>query len=82
MSSTLNRIIQIDALIRAGAYPSVALLRERFEVGERTIYSDIDYLKSTYRAPIRYSRSHRGYYYADPTWVLPTIIATELQANY
>jgi predicted DNA-binding transcriptional regulator YafY len=61
MSSTLNRIVQMDALIRAGAYPSVAMFRERFEVSERTVYHDIDYFKSTLRAPIRYSRSHGGY---------------------
>ncbi|MFL5802319.1 MAG: helix-turn-helix transcriptional regulator [Roseiflexaceae bacterium] len=76
MSSTLNRIVQMDSLIRAGKYPSVADFTARFEVSERTVYHDIDYFKSTLRAPIRYSRSHGGYYYADPTWVLPTIITT------
>src|SRR5690349_20839404 len=77
MSSTLNRIVQMDALIRAGRYPSVAVFQQRFEVSERTVYHDIEYFKSTLRAPIRYSRSRGGYYYADPTWVLPTIITTE-----
>jgi len=77
MSSTLNRIVQIDALIRSNAYPSVSALATRFEVSERTIYSDIDYFKSTLQAPIRYSRSHGGYHYTDPTWLLPSVIATE-----
>lgn len=55
MSSTLNRIVQIDTLIRSNTYPSVSALAARFEVSERTIYSDIDYFKSTLQAPIRYS---------------------------
>jgi predicted DNA-binding transcriptional regulator YafY len=77
MSTTLNRIVQMDALIRTGRYPSVTDFATRFEVSTRTVYNDIDYLKSTHRAPIRYSRSQGGYYYADPTWVLPTILTTE-----
>jgi hypothetical protein len=77
MSSTLNRIVQMDALIRAGGYPGVADFKARFVVSARTIYSDIDYFKSTLRAPIIYSRSQGGYAYTDPTWPLPTIITTE-----
>jgi predicted DNA-binding transcriptional regulator YafY len=77
MSSKLNRIVQMDTLIRSGRYPGVALFVERFEVSERTVYDDVDYLKSTLRAPLKYSRSNGGYYYTDPTWVLPSVIATE-----
>lgn len=77
MSSKLNRIVQMDMLIRAETYPSVANFKARFEVSERTIYDDIDYLRSTLRAPLKYSRSRGGYYYSDPTWVLPAIMATE-----
>jgi predicted DNA-binding transcriptional regulator YafY len=77
MSSTLNRIVQMDALIRSNSYPGVAALAARFEVTERTIYNDIDYFKSTLQAPIKYSRSRGGYYYTDATWLLPSVIATE-----
>jgi predicted DNA-binding transcriptional regulator YafY len=77
MSSTLNRILQIDALVRSGKYPSVKALSERFEVSIRTIYSDIEYFRNTLQAPIKYSRHHNGYYYTDTTWALPSVIATE-----
>lgn len=77
MSSKLNRIVQMDALIRSGRYPGVGTFRQRFEVSERTVYDDITYFKDTLRAPICYSRSQRGYHYSDPTWLLPTIITTE-----
>ncbi|MCG8350261.1 MAG: WYL domain-containing protein, partial [Chloroflexales bacterium] len=77
MSSALNRIFQIDALVRSGAYPNAKDLSARFEVSLRTIYGDIDYFKSTLQAPIHYSRRHNGYYYTDTTWSLPSVIATE-----
>lgn len=77
MSSKLNRIVQMDSLIRSGLYPSVALFKERFAVSERAIHDDITYLKDTLRAPLRYSRMQGGYYYAEPAWVLPTILTTE-----
>jgi predicted DNA-binding transcriptional regulator YafY len=56
MSSTLNRIIQMDALIRAGAYPSVALLRERFEVSERTVRADLAFMRERLNAPSKHDR--------------------------
>jgi predicted DNA-binding transcriptional regulator YafY len=77
MSSKLNRIIQMDRLIRSNSYPSVALFQERFEVSERTVHDDVSYFRDTLMAPIKYSRSGGGYHYTDPTWVLPTIITTE-----
>lgn len=77
MSTKLNRILQIDTLIRNGVYPSAEMLCERFEVSRRTIYDDITYFKDTLRAPIAHSRSQNGYYYKDSTWALPSIIATE-----
>lgn len=77
MSSKLNRIVQMDAMLRSGSYPSVAVFRERFEVSERTVYDDVAYFKDTLRAPIQYSRSKGGYHYTDVTWTLPNVIATE-----
>lgn len=77
MSSKLNRIVQMDGLIRGGGYPSVTLFTERFNVRERTVYDDIDYFRSTLQAPLKYSRAQGGYYYNDLTYMLPTILATE-----
>lgn len=77
MSSKLNRIVQMDALIRGGGYPSISTFRARFEVSERTIHDDLTYLKDSFHAPLRHDRSRGGYYYTDPTYVLPSVIATE-----
>lgn len=77
MSTRLERIFYMDALIRDGRYPSVKAFMERFEVSERTILNDIQFLKDRLDAPIQYSRFHRGYFYTDPTWQLSIFPATE-----
>jgi predicted DNA-binding transcriptional regulator YafY len=77
MSSKLDRIIQMDALIRSGAHPSVDLFRVRFEVSERTIRNDLKFLRERLNAPLEFNRLRGGYAYIDPTWTLPSLIATE-----
>ncbi|MGB9739951.1 MAG: WYL domain-containing protein [Chloroflexus aggregans] len=67
----IERLIGIDTMIRSGRYPSVADFCQRFEVSERAIYQDLAYLRERINAPLAYSRQHRGYYYRNPTWVLP-----------
>jgi predicted DNA-binding transcriptional regulator YafY len=77
MSSKLGRLLKTDQLIRSGRYPSVHTLIAEFEMGERTIYEDLEYLRIQMNAPLKYSRTHKGYYYTNATWSLPTIMATE-----
>lgn len=77
MSSKLDRLVQIDALIQSGGYPSVADFCRRFEVAERTVRSDLAYLRERMNAPLAYDRGRGGYVYTDPTFRLPTLIATE-----
>lgn len=77
MSTKLERLFYIDALIHDGSYPSVKTFMERFEVSERTINSDIQFLKDRLDAPIQYSRTRRGYFYTDASWRLSTFSVTE-----
>jgi predicted DNA-binding transcriptional regulator YafY len=79
MSTKLERLLRIDGFIRGGDYPSVRTLMERFEVSQRTVLSDIQFLRDRLYAPLAYSRSRRGYYYTDKNWKLPTLPITEGQ---
>lgn len=79
MSTKLERLLHMDAFIRAEKYPSVKTFTERFEVSERTILNDIQYFKDRLHAPLSYSRAHHGYFYTDKNWKLPTFLATEGQ---
>lgn len=77
MSSTLYRIVAIDQLIRDGQYPNVATLCARFEIKPRTVHDALTRLRDDYEAPLAYCHTRRGYYYTNPTYLLPAIIATE-----
>ncbi len=79
MSTKLERLLLMDGIIRSGNHPSVRTFIERFEVSERTVLNDIEFLKVRLHAPLAYSRSQRGYFYTDKDWKLPTLSATEGQ---
>lgn len=77
MSSKLDRLIQMDARIRSGSYPTIATFRAQFEVSERTVHADLTFLRERLNAPLVYDRTRKGYCYTDPNWVLPSYLATQ-----
>lgn len=79
MSTKLERLLHMDGMIRSGSYPCVKTFMERFEVSERTVYQDIQFLKDRLYAPLRYSRNRKGYVYTEKNWKLPTLPVTEGQ---
>lgn len=72
MSRHLERLLQIDALLRLGQRYTATSLAEALEVSERTIRNDLNFLRDRYRAPLEHNRQ-QGYYYSDSTWRLPSI---------
>ncbi len=77
MSTKLERLFHMDAVIRSGSYPSIKTFMERFEVSERTVLNDIEFFKDRLNAPLKYSRLRRGYFYTDMNWKLPTFPVTK-----
>lgn len=77
MSTKLERIICIDREIRAGNYPSARKLAKEFEVSERTIYNDRDFMINRLGAPVALDEVAGGWYYTDTTFVLPAIMVSE-----
>ncbi|OLP20451.1 DNA-binding protein [Leptolyngbya sp. 'hensonii'] len=75
MSRHLERLLEIDGLLRQGRRQTSTSLAEAVEVSERTIRNDLTFLRDRYQAPIEWSKA-RGYYYTDPDWRLPTIPLT------
>ncbi|MCL2007191.1 MAG: WYL domain-containing protein [Treponema sp.] len=74
--AALPRIYRIDEEIASGKYPNTRTLKEMFQgdwgkVSISTIIRDIDFLRDTFRAPIKYSALHRGYYYTEKTYRIP-----------
>jgi predicted DNA-binding transcriptional regulator YafY len=77
MSVRLERLLAMDAAIRGGGYPNVAVFMDRFEVSERTVRGDLAFMRERLNAPLEHDRTRGGYYYSDSTYVLPTMFATE-----
>ncbi|MDF7822919.1 WYL domain-containing protein [Pontiellaceae bacterium B12227] len=69
--------MDIDRRIRAEEFPSVPELAADWEVDERTIKRDIEFMRDRLQAPIEYDRKRRGYFYSEPTWGLPAISMRE-----
>ena len=68
----LERLLEIDALLRSGQRQTVVSLAESLDRSERTIRNDLAFMRDRFNAPLEYSAKH-GHYYTDPEWRLPTI---------
>lgn len=75
--SQLMRLMELDRLIRAGKYPNCLTFSVDWEVSQKTIQRDIDYLRDQQGAPIEYDRDRKGFYYTDPSWYLPALSLSE-----
>lgn len=72
-----RHVMEIDRLIRAGGAPNCSELASKLEVCRRTILRDIDFMKYDLGAPLRYLPEKRGYIYAEPNWVMPSMRLSE-----
>ncbi len=73
---SLYRIHRIDQLIRQSVYPNVPKLSRWLEVSTRTIERDIEFLRDSLGAPLKYDPKRRGYYYTRLDFSLPTVKLT------
>jgi len=72
MSRTLARLLSLDSLLRSGQRQTCSSLATQLEVSERTIRSDIAFLRARFGAPLEYNR-RQGHHYTDPDWRLPSV---------
>jgi predicted DNA-binding transcriptional regulator YafY len=68
-----SRVIWLDRQIRDGLYPNAGSLQDEFDVGRRTAFNTLTYLRDSLGAPVKYCAKRRGYLYEDPTYALPTV---------
>lgn len=71
----IERIIIMHNLIKSGVYPNIAAIKKHYlsttgykDVGEATIYRDINTLQVNFKAPLEFDRQRNGYYYMDDNW--------------
>jgi predicted DNA-binding transcriptional regulator YafY len=72
MSRHLERLLQIDELIRSQERQTAESLAQALEVSERTIRNDLSFLRDRYSAPIEFNKA-KGFHYTDADWRLPSI---------
>ncbi len=72
-----RRLIYIDEAIRKGSrtekLPNARSLAEDYEVSQRTIQRDLDFMKWELNAPLEYDPQRYGYYYTEPDYRLPAL---------
>ncbi|VEP17005.1 Helix-turn-helix type 11 domain protein [Hyella patelloides LEGE 07179] len=72
MSRHLERLLKLDSLLRSGVRQTQKSLAEALEVSDRTIRSDLDFLRDRFLAPLEYQKN-KGWHYTAPDWRLPSI---------
>ncbi len=76
MSRHLERLLQIDALLRTEQRQTALSIAKDLEVSERTIRSDLAFLRDRFHAPLEFNHK-QGHHYTDPEWRLPSISLTK-----
>jgi len=71
------RLMELDRLIRSGKHPNCLTFAADWEVSQKTVQRDIDFMRDQLGAPIEYDRARKGYFYSDPSWFLPSLNLSE-----
>ena len=72
-----KRVLLIDERLRKGDWPSAAKLAKECGVSTKTIYRDIEALRSELSAPIVYDASRKGFAYSEPGYAIPATALSE-----
>lgn len=72
-----TRMIQIDEMLRGGAFIKIQDLIFKFGVNRRTIERDFEHLRDEMNAPLEYDKTRKMYHYTDPTFSIPNVVLTE-----
>lgn len=71
------RLQQLVEAIRSDQRPNCLNFATDYEVSQKTIQRDIDYLRDAWNAPIAYDRLKKGFYFTEPNWFLPAVMMSE-----
>lgn len=75
--SQYARLMELDRCIRAKKYPNCLTFAADWEVSQKTVQRDIDFLRDSCGAPMAYNRERKGFYYENDTWMLPSVMLSE-----
>ncbi len=72
-----ERYLWFHSRLKAGKYPKLSDLSEKFEISQRQASREIEFMRLFFDAPIEYSNNETGYFYSDDKFELPGIWASE-----
>ena len=75
--SQFARLMELDRCIRAKQYPNCLTFGADWEVSQKTVQRDVDFLRDSCGAPLAYDRERKGFYYENETWMLPSVMLSE-----
>ncbi|MCW3096832.1 MAG: transcriptional regulator-like protein [Chthonomonadaceae bacterium] len=76
-----ERILWLDAQIRAERYPNADTVAAHWEVNRRVAFDDRKYLLNRLHAPLKTDRKRGGWCYTSKTFVLPFLALTDHDAS-
>lgn len=68
-----ERLLRIHQSIAAQRFPNTFGLAKEFEVSQKTIKRDIQWMRDHWDLPIAFNRNRRGYYYTQPVDKFPGV---------
>ncbi len=71
------RVMALDRLIRDGKRPNCLTFAADYEVSQKTVQRDIDFLRDQCNAPVGYDRERKGFFYTNPSYMLPSVAMSE-----
>ena len=72
----LERLLVIDEMVRSRQRQTAEQMADALSVSERTLRSDLAFLRDRFNAPLEFD-FEKGFYYEDPQWRLPTVPLTQ-----
>jgi proteasome accessory factor B len=72
-----ERFLALDKQIRGNEYPNCTTFAAEWEISAKTAQRDFEFLRDRMGAPLEYDALKRGYYYTEPTFMLPAVQMNE-----
>lgn len=71
--SQFHRLMELDRCIRADEHPNCLTFARAWEVSQKTVQRDVDFLRDQLGAPVVYDKARKGFRYTNRNWFLPSL---------
>ena len=72
-----ERLLDLDRRLRNSEHPNCTSFAAEWEISTKTAQRDFDFLRDRMGAPLEYDALKRGYFYSEPTFMMPAVQLNE-----